>query len=56
MGERRGSYRVLVEKPEGKITLGRPKCRWEDNIKMDLQEVECWGMDSIELAQDRDRY
>ena len=39
MGERRGVYRVLVGKPEGKRPLGRPKCRWEDNIKMDLQEV-----------------
>ena len=38
-GERRGVYRVLVGKPEGKIPLGRPRCRWEDNIKMDLQEV-----------------
>ena len=56
MGERRGVYRVLVGKPEGKRLLGRPRCRWEDNIKMDLQEVECGGMDWIELAQDRDRW
>jgi len=55
MGEGRGVYRVLVGKPEGKRPLGRPRCRWEDNIKMDLQEVECKGMDWIELAQDRDR-
>jgi len=55
MGERRGAYRVLVGKPEGKRELGRPRLRWEDNIKMDLQAVECWGMDWIELAQDRDR-
>ena len=54
-GERKGVYRVLVEKPEGKRLLGRQRCRWEDNIKMDLQEVGCVGMDWIELAQDRDR-
>ena len=45
MGERRGVYRVLVGKPEGKRSLGRPKCRWEDNIKIDFQEVGCDGMD-----------
>ena len=56
MGERRGVYRVSVGKPEGKIPLGRPRRRWEDNIKMDNQEVECGGMDWIELAQDRDRW
>ena len=56
MGERRGLYRVLVGKPEGKRQLGRPRRRWEDNIKMDLQEVRCGGMDWIELAQDRDRW
>ena len=50
MGERRGVYRVLVGKPEGKRPLGRPRLRWEDNIKMDLQEVGCRGMDWIELA------
>jgi len=55
MGERRGVYRVLVGKPEGKRPLGRPRHRWEDNIKMELQEVGCGGMDWIELAQDRDR-
>ena len=49
-------YRVLMEKPEGKRPLGRPRRRWEDNIKMDLQEVGCGGMDWIELAQDRDRW
>ena len=43
-------------RPEGKRPLGRPRRRWEDNIKMDLQEVGCWGMDWIELAQDRDRW
>ena len=53
MGERRGVYRVLVVKSEGKRTLGIPRSRWEDNIKMDLQEVGCGGMDWIELAQDR---
>jgi hypothetical protein len=56
MGERRGVYRVLVGKPEGKRQLGRPKHRWEDNINMDLQEVVCGGMDWIDLAQDRDRW
>jgi len=56
MGERRGVYRVLVGKPEGKRPLGRPRRRWEDNIKMDLREVGCGGMDWIELAQDRDRW
>ena len=56
MGERRGVYRVLVRKIKGKRRLGRPSHRWEDNIKMDLQEVGCGGMDWIELAQDRDRW
>jgi len=56
MGERRGVYRVLVGKPEGKNLLGRPRCRWEDNIKMGLQEVGCEGMDWIKLDQDRDRW
>jgi len=54
-GERRGVYRVLVGRPEGMRPLGRPRRRWEDNIKMDLQEVECGGMDWIDLAQDKDR-
>jgi hypothetical protein len=52
MGEERDVYRVLVGKCEGKRPLGRPRCRWEDNIKMDVQEVECGGMDWIMLAQD----
>ena len=52
----RDLYRVLVGKPEGKRQLGRPSRRWEDNIKMELQEVECGGMDWIELAQDGDRW
>jgi len=56
MGEGRGVYRVLVGKPEGKRPLGRPRRRWEDNIKMDLKEVGCGGMDWIELDQDRDRW
>jgi hypothetical protein len=49
-------YRVLVWKPEGERPLGRPRRRWEDNIKMDVQEVGCGGMDWIELAQVRDRW
>jgi len=56
MGEMRDVYRILVGKPEGKRQLGRPRRRWEDSIKMDLQEVECGGMDWIELAHDRDRW
>ena len=56
VGEGRGVYRVLVGKPGGKRPLGRPRRRWEDNIKMDLQEVGCGSMDWIELAQDRDRW
>jgi hypothetical protein len=56
MGEGRGACRVLVGKPEGRRTLGRPRHRWEDNIKIDLQEVG-WGggIDWIDMAQDRDR-
>jgi hypothetical protein len=56
MGEARGVYRVLVGKPEGWRPLGRPRHRWEDNIRMDVREVE-WGcVDWMELAQDRDRW
>ena len=55
MGEGRGVHRVLVGKPEGKRPLGRPRRRWEDNIKMDLQEVE-GARGWMELAQDRDRW
>ena len=56
MGEGRSVHRVLVEKPEGKRPLGRPRCRWEDNIKMDLQEVRGSCGDWVELAQYRDRW
>ena len=54
--ERRGVYRVLVGNPEGKRPFGRPRHRWEDNIKMDLQEVGCRVVEWIEVAQDRDRW
>jgi len=56
MGVRKGVYRVLVGKPEGKRTFGRPRRRWEDNNKMDLQVVGCGGREWIGLAQDRDRW
>ena len=56
MGERRGVYKVLVRKPEGKRPPGRARHRWEDNIKMGLQEVRCRGIDWIELAHDSDRW
>ena len=56
MGERGGVHRVLVGKPEGKRPHGRPRRRWEDNIKMDLQEVGCGSMDLFRLAQDRERW
>ena len=55
MRKRRGVYRVLVANTEGKTPLGRPRRRWEDNIKMDLQEVRRRGMDCMDLAQDMDR-
>ena len=54
MGEESGVYRVLVGKPEGRRPLGKPRRRWVDNIRMDLQEVVCGYMDWIGLAQDRD--
>jgi len=56
MGEERGVHRFLVGKPEGKRPLGRPRRSWEDNIKMDLQEVGGSCGDGMELAQDRDRW
>ena len=56
MGEVRGVYRVLVGKPEGKRLLGRPRSRWVDNIRMDLQLVGCGYMGWIGLGQDRDRW
>jgi len=56
MGDRRGVYRVLVGKPEVKRPLERPRRRWEDSIKIDLQEVGCGSMDWIELDNDRDRW
>jgi hypothetical protein len=55
MGEGRGVHRVLLGKHEGKRPLGRPRLRWKDSKKMDLQDVGCEGMDWIKLAQDRDR-
>jgi hypothetical protein len=56
VGDRRGEYRVLVGRPEGKRPLGAPSSRREDNVKMDLQEVGWGGMDWIDMAQDRDRW
>jgi hypothetical protein len=56
MGERRGAYRALVRKPEGRRPLERSRRTWDDNIKMDLQEVGWGGVDWINLAQDRDRW
>jgi hypothetical protein len=56
MGERRGVYRVCWGENEGNCALGRPRRRWEDNIKMDVQEVGCVGVDWIDVAQDRDRW
>jgi hypothetical protein len=56
MGEKRNAYRVLVGNPEGKRPLGRPRCRWVDNIKMDLREIGWDGMDWIDLVQDRDQW
>jgi len=56
IGEKRGVYGVLVGKPEGRRPLGKPRRRWMNNIRMDLQEVGCGYMDWIGLAQDRDRW
>jgi hypothetical protein len=52
-GEKKNASRIFLGKPEGKRPLGRPKCRWVDNIKMDLREIGWGGMDWIDLAQDR---
>jgi hypothetical protein len=54
--EKRNAYRVLVGEPEGKRPLGRPRRRWEDNIRMDLREIGWGGMDWIDLAQERDQW
>jgi hypothetical protein len=56
MGEDRGVHRVLVGRPKGKSPLGRPRRRWEDNIKMELQDIGEGRGDSMELVQDRDRW
>ena len=56
MGEKRCVYSVLVGKPEGKRPLGRPRRRWEDSIKMNVQEMGCGSLDWIQLAQSRDRW
>jgi hypothetical protein len=56
MRKKRNAYRILVGKPEEKIPAGRPRCRWEDNIKTDLREIGWGGMDWIDLAQDRDQW
>jgi hypothetical protein len=56
MGEGRGAYRILVGRPEGRRPIGRPMRRWEDNIKMDFQEVGWYGVAWIDMAQDRDRW
>jgi hypothetical protein len=55
MGEKRNVYRILVGKPEGKSPLGRPKCRWVNNIKIGLREIGSDGMDWIDVARDRDQ-
>jgi hypothetical protein len=55
-GGKRNAYRKLVGKSEGKRPLGRPRCRWVDNIKMDLREIKWVGMDWIDLAEDRDQW
>jgi hypothetical protein len=56
MGEKRIEYRILMGNPEGKRPLGRPRRRWVDNIKIDLREIGCDGMDWIDLAQNRDQW
>jgi hypothetical protein len=54
--EKGNAYRILVGKPEGKRPLGRPRCRWEDNLRMDLREIGWCGMDWIDLAQDMEQW
>jgi hypothetical protein len=54
-GDKRNAYRILVGKPEGRRPLGRPRCRWVDNIKMNLRQIGSDGIDWIDLAQDRDQ-
>jgi hypothetical protein len=56
MGKMRNACRILTGKPEGKSTLGRARCRWEDIITMDLKEIRCEGVDCIHLAQGRDQW
>jgi hypothetical protein len=56
MGETRNAYRILMGQPEGMRPLERPRCRWVDSIKMDLREIGWYGMDWIDLAQDRDQW
>jgi hypothetical protein len=56
MGEKRNAYRILVGEPKGKRPLGRPRRKWEDNIRMDLRQIGWGGMDWIDLAQDRDQW
>jgi hypothetical protein len=56
MGEKRNAYRILMGNPEGKRPLGRPRRRWEDNIRMDLREIGWGGMNWIDMAQDRDQW
>jgi hypothetical protein len=56
MGEVRSAYNILVWRPEGRKPLGRPRRRWEDNIKMDLREIGFWDVDWIHWAQDMDRW
>jgi hypothetical protein len=56
MGEKRNAYRILVRKPEGKTPLGRRRRRWVDNIKMNLREIGWYGVDWIDMAQDRDQW
>jgi hypothetical protein len=56
MVEKRNAYRILVGKPDGKRLLGRPRCKWVDNIKMDLRKIEWYDMEWIDVAEDRDQW